>query len=115
MLVATLIAGIGIAALTAQTALTQEQPPGASLQSDKSTYTSGETATLTGDRFQALEPIRLDVAIEAPDTGAYVGGSTLMPFAADSNGGFVAAYPVPPEANGMMMRAIAVGESSGLS
>jgi hypothetical protein len=35
-------------------------------------------------------------------------------FAADANGGFVAAYQVPPEADGMMMRATAVGGSFGL-
>jgi hypothetical protein len=102
----------------ARTALTQEQPApelGASLRSDKATYSPGETATLTGEGFQGLEPIQLDISIDEPVTGTHVGDSRLTPFAADANGGFAAAYVVPSEADGMMMRATAVGGSSGLS
>ncbi len=70
-LVAIIVAGIALGVLATRPALTQEQTTSApaSLQSDKADYEPGETATLTGAGFQALEPIQLDVSIDAPVTG----------------------------------------------
>src|SRR5262245_21417711 len=110
--------GIGIGALNARTALTQEQPAedaGASLRSDKAAYQAGETATLTGEGFQGREPIQLDISIDEPVTGTHVADSALTPFTADANGEFIAEYVVPTAADGLMVRATAVGGSSGLS
>src|SRR5262245_49432482 len=117
ILLAPVVVGIGIGAFTARTALTQEQPatgPGASLRSDKTAYASGETATLTGEGFQSFEPIQLDISIDEPVTGAHLAGSSATPFTADENGGFIAEYVVPSDAEGRMVRATAVGDSSRL-
>src|SRR5437867_4869975 len=105
---------IGILASITLVAPSQAQSI-ASLHSDKASYTPGETATLTGAGFQPLEAIQLSVSIDQPVSGLHVGDSSWDPFSADADGGFAVEYTVPAEAGGMIIRATAVGGSSGLA
>jgi hypothetical protein len=111
--------GVAIAIVALSALVARTQPSNAesatSLHADKPGYTAGETATLTGEGFQPLEAIELHVAIEQPVTGAQVGETSLNPVSADDGGGFAAEYVVPSEADGMMMRATASGQGSGLT
>ncbi len=118
------ISAIALHAFVARTALTQAQLS-PSLESDKADYTPGETASLTGTGFEPSESIGLSVSIDQPITGRHIGDSNWAPFNASDAGGFVAEYVVPcvgrshcssaDAADGMMMRATALGATSGLT
>ncbi|UCF34747.1 MAG: hypothetical protein JSV78_05470, partial [Phycisphaerales bacterium] len=87
----------------------------ATLTSDKPDYFPGEIAILTGTGFGDEEWVWIDIDILDPDTWEVIwwdydwqGGPT------DEYGWFQVEYLIPVEAAGLLLRARATGETSGL-